>query len=175
MHVLLHVLTVITLCVIAWQDLHSRAVIWLLFPLLAGLGVGVAFLELGSFPLLGQYVAINCGFLLLQFAVLRTWFFIRKKDGRGFVDHVIGKGDLFFLLASACFFSPVNFILFYLFSLLFSLVLYLLASRWPGSGSRWSTVPLAGLQAGFLLLCLPVHLLLKLPLTDDSWITLKLL
>jgi Flp pilus assembly protein protease CpaA len=185
MSLTLFLLTVVTLSFIALQDFRSRAVSWFLFPLLAVCGVSMALIEGNALSSLGQYMAINSAFLLMQFAVLKGWFLLRAKrgipltgHGKGptpFVDHAIGKGDIFFLLAAGCFFSPVNFIFFYLSSLLFALIAYLLVRYRPTRKPRWSTVPLAGLQAGFLLLCLPLHLLLRLPLTDDSWITLKLL
>jgi len=174
----LFLLTVVTLSFIAFQDFRSRAVSWFLFPLLAACGVLLALTEGNALSLLGQYMAINSAFLLLQFAVLKGWFLLRAGRGKEqtpFVDHAIGKGDIFFLLAAGCFFSPVNFIFFYLSSLLFALIVYLVVRYWPARKSHWSTVPLAGLQAGFLLLCLPLHLLLRLSLTDDNWITLKLL
>jgi hypothetical protein len=174
MPVLLLLLTAITLSFIAYQDFRSRAVTWFFFPLLALWGAGLAFSELRSMPLLGRYVAINCGFLVVQLVVLRLWYYIRQKEKRPFIDHAIGKGDIFFLLAAGCFFSPVNFLLFYLLSLFFSLIAYLTLRLWPAVASRAPTVPLAGLQAAFLLLCLPIHLLLNLPFTDDSWITMKL-
>ena len=164
MPLFLFLLTAVTLSFIAWQDFRSRAVTWMLFPLLAGCGLGLTYRELDSLSVQAGYGAINSAFLLLQFALLRVWFFVRKKGKVPFIDHVIGKGDLFFLLAAGLFFSPVNFICFYLLSLLLALLWF-----------RAATIPLAGLQAGFLLLCLSAHLLLKWPLTDDTWITLKLI
>jgi hypothetical protein len=174
MPVLLLLLTVVTLSFIAYQDFHSRAVTWFFFPLLGLCGVGLAYIELRSIPLLGRYIAINCGFLLLQLVILRLWFYFRKKERTAFIDHAIGKGDILFLLAAGCFFSPVNFFLFYLLSLVFSLIAYLTLRLWPAIAPKSPTVPLAGLQAACLLLCLPLHLLLNLPFTDDSWITMKL-
>ena len=178
MPLLLFLLTVVTLFIIAVQDFRSRTVSWFLFPLLEVCGFLLAIVESKSLFLAGRYLTINSIFLLLQFAVLKGWFMLRAKRGVGptpFVDHVIGKGDIFFLLASGCFFSPVNFIFFYLSSLLFALAVYLLVRCWPTRKTRWSTVPLAGLQAGFLFLYLPLHFLLRIPFTDDNWITLKLL
>jgi hypothetical protein len=174
MPALLLLLTGITLFLIAWQDFGSRAVSWFLFPLLAICGLGLAFIELRSLGLALQYVIFNDGFLLLQFVVLKAWLVLRRKGRSALIDHAIGKGDIFFLLAAGCFFSPFNFILFYLLSLLFALVIYLAVRSWPIFAARSSTVPLAGLQAGFLLICLPLHLLFKQPLTNDNWMILKL-
>ena len=174
MAALLLLLTGITLSLIALQDFRSRAVSGFLFPLLAVCGLGLAIIELRSVWLAMQYILFNGGFLLLQFVLLKAWFVLRKKGKSVLIDHAIGRGDIFFLLAAGCFFSPFNFILFYLLSLLFALAIALAVRGWPVLAARWSTIPLAGLQAGFLLICLSLHLLLKQPLTNDNWMIPKL-
>jgi hypothetical protein len=151
MFILILLLTGAILSIIAYQDLKTRSVSWFLFPLLAASGAGLAFSELQSPGLLLLYTAINGLFLLLQFALLKMWLFIKNRRNTVLIDHAIGKGDLLFLLATCCFFPPVNFILFYLLSLVFSLLLYLLIRRWPAVSGNFTTVPLAGLQAGFLI------------------------
>lgn len=174
MAVFLFLLTATTLSFIAWQDFRSRAVTWFLFPLLAGCGVALAFRETASISQQAKNILFNSGFLLLQFAALKAWFLLRKSR-TPLIDHAIGKGDLFFLLAAGCFFSPINFILFYLSSLLFALLSFLVMRVLPARTGRPSTIPLAGLQAGLLLLCLTMPLLMQLQLTDDQWIVQKLL
>ncbi len=164
----------IILFAIAYQDLKTRSVSWYLFPLLALSGGALTFSELRSPGLLLYYIAINCGFLVLQYLLLKLWLFLRNGRNTTVIDHSIGKGDLLFLLATCCFFSPVNFILFYMLSLLFSLLLYIFIRRWHFFSGDFKTVPLAGLQAGFLILVLPLYDILKHPLTDDIWILPKL-
>jgi hypothetical protein len=173
MQLSIFLLTCITLFAIAYQDFTTRAVNWIFFPILAIAGSGLAFAAIGSFRSLLVYVSINFSFLLLQFCLLKAWFFFKRGRGTPLIDHSIGRGDIFFLLATCFFFSPVNFILFYLFSLIFSLLLYMIFRRPAVAGSP-STIPLAGLQAGFLFVLLTVDNLLKYSLTSDQWMILKL-
>ena len=174
MPALIYLLTAGVLCLIALQDFRSRAVTWFFFPAVAICGTGLALSELKSAALFGRYAAINLGFLLLQLGLLWIWFVVRKKRTTSLIDQAIGKGDLLFWVAAGCFFSPVNYILYYLLSLIFALLVHLVFQTWV-SIRRFPTVPLAGYQAVFLAVWLSLHLLLHIPLTDDHWITTKLL
>src|ERR1700722_15213210 len=159
---------ILVLLLIARQDLADRSVSWFLFPLLAALGAGLCWMELRSASTLVLNILINAVFLALQFGLLKCWF--RWRTGKvAFIDHAIGKGDLFFLLASCCFFSPANFILFYLLSLLFSLLLHLTLGKWPVVYGKHGNVPLAGLQAACLLLTLAIFAVKGIPTTVDLW------
>ncbi len=173
MHISFLLPTVIVLLLIIRQDLSSRSVSWPLFPLLAVLGIALSWLELRSAAAILKNIGLNAGFLLLQFGLLRLWF--RMRTGKGaIIDHAIGKGDLFFLLDACCFFSPLNFILFYLLSLLISLLLHFVLRSRPAFYGYQGNVPLAGLQAGCLLLALAVCAIGSIPLTDELWKPLNL-
>jgi membrane protein CcdC involved in cytochrome C biogenesis len=79
-------------------------------------------------------------------------------------DEQIGIGDIAFLITIAFLFSPVNFILFLLLSLTFSL-LFVMTSRFI-LPNKFKTIPLAGLQAVFLL-----GLLITILLVNKNWNT----
>ena len=143
-------LAVICLAMIAWEDFAERQVHWSYFPILAGAGGVHTFQALHSMGKLAMYAGCNLAFLIIQFLLFRSYFLIRKTAMVSIIDRKIGWGDIFFLLAAAFFFSPMNFIWFYLYSLLFSLMVSLLWSRYKRSAFR--SIPLAGLQSVFLLL-----------------------
>lgn len=166
MPTILLLLTIAILLIIARQDLSTRSVTWFLFPLLAVSGMGFAWLELHSVQTLLINIGINTLFLLLQFGLLKLWFLIRTGR-RAFLDHAIGKGDLFFMLAAGCFFSPVNFVLFHLSSLVLSLLIHLIFRNLPRLYGNAGNIPLAGLQAACLILVLAICTVRSIPATGD--------
>jgi hypothetical protein len=143
-------LAIMCLVMIAWEDFAERQVHWSYFPILAGAGGVHAYEELHSMEKLAMYAGCNLAFLMIQFLLLKSYFFIRQTAMVSIIDRKIGWGDILFLLAAAFFFSPLNFIWFYLSSLLFSLMVSLLWSTYRRSALR--SIPLAGLQSVFLLL-----------------------
>jgi hypothetical protein len=143
-------LAIMCLVMIAWEDFAERQVHWSYFPILAGAGGVHAYEELHSMEKLAMYAGCNLAFLMIQFLLLKSYFFIRQTAMVSIIDRKIGWGDILFLLAAAFFFSPLNFIWFYLSSLLFSLLVSLLWSTYRRSALR--SIPLAGLQSVFLLL-----------------------
>lgn len=147
-------LAVICLVMIAWEDFAERQVHWSYFPILAGAAGVHTYEELHLMQKLAVYAGCNLAFLIIQFLLLRSYFFIRKTAMVSIIDRKIGWGDILFLLAAAFFFSPMNFISFYLYSLLFSLGVSLLWSTYKRSA--FGSIPLAGLQSVFLLLYISI-------------------
>ena len=159
----------ISLLMIVYQDYRFRAVHWILFPLLAlgGIGMGVA-----GQPVVKMLTNMgsNLAFLGLQLALLKGYFLLRRKGKEPLLDTKIGLGDILFLAAACIFFSPLNFIGFYILSLLFAI-----GSWFSMGGLRKTLIPLAGLQAFFLLVCLFVGWWSKYSLLDDDWLLLKIM
>jgi len=143
-------LAIVCLVMVAWEDFAERQVHCSYFPILAGAGVVHTFEELHSMGRLAMYAGCNLAFLIIQFLLLKGYFFIRQTAMVSIIDRKIGWGDILFLLAAAFFFSPLNFIWFYLYGLLFSLLVSLLWRTYSRSAFR--SIPLAGLQSVFLLL-----------------------
>jgi hypothetical protein len=147
-------LAIMCLVMIAWEDFAERQIHWSYFPILAGAGGVHAYEELHSMGKLAMYAGCNLAFLMIQFLLLKGYFFIRQTAMVPIIDRKIGWGDILFLLAAAFFFSPLNFIWFYLSCLLFSLMVSLLWSTYRKSAFR--SIPLAGMQSIFLLLFIGV-------------------
>ena len=176
---------------IAYQDFMCRSVSWIFFPLLAVAGMLHTFEGLHSWRQSFFFAGCNAAFLAIQLTVLMGYFFVRGRmvGGRGIrhvIDHQIGLGDILFLVAACFFFSPVNFISFYVYSLLLSLAIAMvrmLVKRgggrsgrevgWKGRKAEWS-IPLAGLQAVFLLLFFGAGALLHYSPLSDDWLLAKI-
>src|SRR5580693_9019299 len=125
----LTILVAITLSMIAYQDCRSRSVYWWCFPVLAIGGLIMSLIKLGAPVLFFQYLFMNLFFLTLQLAVLKVYFVLRHRKNAAMINKKIGSGDLLFLAAVSFFFSPVNFLVFYLCSLLFTIVVCWMYNR----------------------------------------------
>ena len=172
MYYFIFAISAITLSMIAYQDFRSRSVYWFYFPLLTISGIILGFLELKSNLQLFQYAFFNVFFLAMQLFFLKVYFFLRHKKIVKIVDKKMGLGDILFLIAACFFFSPFNFIVFYISSLLFSIIYYALYKVIKGSSLK--TLPLAGLQALFLFICFGVRFLFKYSMLNDNWLIDKL-
>jgi hypothetical protein len=165
--------TIIILLVIAYQDYDSRSVQWIYFPLLGVAGVTMSYINLHSIYWLVANFLFNVFFLALQFAVLKIYFIVKNKDDKTILNKKIGTGDILFLLAACFFFSPVNFIAFYLCSLLFIVIVYLIGNLFKNRLTKTS-IPMAGLQSIFLIGCMLFAISVKYSLVNDNWLILKL-
>lgn len=107
---------------------------------------------------------INFGIIILNYGILTLYFSIRNGKVINIKNEHLGIGDIAFLLAAALIFSPFNFICFLLTSLLFALAFTLFARLlFP---NKFSTIPLAGLQALFL-----AFILLTIFFNNRNWET----
>lgn len=153
---------------ICYQDMRYRAVYWICFPMLS-----VLFLFLKQ-----NYVGIgdslmDTGYSLLFFGVqlflLWAYFALKNKKPVDLTKDYLGLGDILFLLAIAFYLSPVNYVLFYVASLIVVLIYTLVQQSILKKENL--QIPLAGLQAlmlGIVLIISIVHPGLKL--YSDFWI-----
>ena len=132
--------------IVAFQDFKTRSVYWFVFPLLFISAVLFNYEEYCS--LLVKEFLFNQFFVIFQFALISIYFALKHKKMVNITHSYIGWGDILFLLSIAPLFCLSNYIIFYVFSLLFALIfyyIYFIFSNSPGS------IPLAGLQALFLI------------------------
>jgi len=145
---------------ILYQDLKVRSVTILLFAALAILGAGYNIL---TTPDISEYFVnslINFAFLLLQFLLLKLYYFLRSKQDIVLLNKMIGPGDVLFLCGAVLFFNPFNFILFYCSSLLFALLIHFCLLHFTRNKKGYDkTVPLAGLQAFYLFIYMTIDIL----------------
>lgn len=173
MHLAAISLIALTLLVIAYQDYTTRMVHWVSFPLLAAGGILVGAWELSSLSHLLRYAFLNLLFLALQFILLKGYYLARHRKNQLIIDKKIGLGDILFLSAAAFFFSPLNFIFFYVLSLVLSLLFWSLRNLVRRSAD--ASIPLAGYQASFLLLAVVFSVITGFPILNDSWAMSKIL
>jgi hypothetical protein len=168
------ILIVLILSAIFFQDLKSRSVYWFWFPLLMVLFIAAAY-GLHHKPM-NEILAsslTNMGFILLQLLLVSLYFSIKNKRLINITKDLLGWGDVLFLLSIAFYLSLLNYILFYIFSLLAVLLLWLISLLFH---KKHEQIPLAGLQAILFIVCLGMDWLgPQRDLTNDYWLTHYLL
>ena len=141
MIILAKIALIIILLWIAYQDIKPREVYWFLFPAVAIFG-GLLFYAVDSVGLQGYSVLINL--MVITMFLLIIHFYVKLKMGASLIS-VIGLGDVLLFIALGCSFTSMAFILTFVFSLIFALVLHLYLSK----KQHFQTVPLAGYMSIF--------------------------
>lgn len=136
----LKLILLIVFALVLYQDFKNRLVYWFLYPIIGILAFAI---QLHNLPL--SIALTNLGgnliFVVLILAVSMIYARFRKLD----LKNTIGIGDILFFLFIAGTFSIVSFLVLFVFSLLFSLILHLVLSN----KKEQSTVPLAGYMSLF--------------------------
>ena len=142
--------------VIAFQDFRDRAVQWFLFPIL-GIVLGVLHLQYSSLELFLLFSLTN---ILLVSGVLIVLFLYTKQIMKSkFLNVSFGLGDALFFYALSLGFPTITFVLLFVGSILFSLLLFLFLKKTKGI----NTVPLAGLMGLFLIGVFVINLWPNMP------------
>ncbi len=125
-----------------FQDHKDRNVYWFLYPIIGVLVFALQMQSTAIYPSL-----INTGFNLafISLLLLVCYLYARLKLKRPFLKEVFGLGDLLFFVFIAFSFSIVSFLILFVFSLLFSLLLHF-AMKYRQTEK---TVPLAGYMSLF--------------------------
>lgn len=136
---LLSLLIIFVLASIAYQDLKERQVYLILFPLLGVLMGLKHFLNSSLEPFL---YAIGINLLIIAFMMLTIYLYSRLKLNQKLFK-VFGIGDLLMFICISLAFSSLSFIIIFVASLIFSLLLHMVLRS-------VKTVPLAGYMSLFL-------------------------
>ncbi|MFC7526926.1 prepilin peptidase [Parapedobacter sp. GCM10030251] len=137
-------LVIAVLAAIAWQDFKYRAIYTWMFPAAVAL-VTVQSIMLHTFSFTA--VGINLLIIALQLALLNLLMYWRKGEWLMEGEQWMGWGDVAFFAVLIFCFSPVNFVVFYLTSLLLVLIGSLAIMV---AGYKVGRIPLAGGQAALL-------------------------
>ncbi|CAN5433786.1 general secretion pathway protein [soil metagenome] len=169
----LKVFILITLLLIFIQDWKNRAVFWFFFPLLAVSLFFLNYLTHTGTEGIWQPSLINIGFLTIQLLLVTAYFSIKAKRPVNITRNLLGLGDILFLWSIAFYLSVLNFLFFYIASLvcvlLFWMFYQLIASK------KDKQIPLAGIQALLFTVLLAIDWwFLNVHLNDDMWL-LKLI
>jgi hypothetical protein len=160
---ILHILLMVLLIAIAWQDYKYRGVSWFIFPLLLSIAVFDLWIcnKLAFFlPLLG----INISFILMLLFSVTVYFSIKNRKAVNIADTYLGWGDILFFVLLGVMLSPLNFMLFLVTSLLLILILVSVYRKIA------QNIPLAGIQASLLFMVLLAREFgFDIDLLDDYW------
>lgn len=142
------------LAVVLFQDLKQRQISWFLIPLLL-----VSFLAQGLFQIpaneLMRYTMFNIGFVVVQLVILTAYISIKNKRLVNIINSYLGIGDVLFIATVAAAFSPLNFIIFYIAALLFTLLVFVVVNLLTKNFSK--EIPLAGAMAAVMIALILVN------------------
>jgi hypothetical protein len=108
---------------------------------------------------------VNLIILAVQFALTWLYFVFIRKQRKNFIDRSIGLGDIIFYIPVLFLFSPLNFLIIHIASLLFVLAVFAL---YTATVKRTRTIPLAGGVSVFLLIVLAAAWLHKPAILYDD-------
>ncbi|MBW4890137.1 hypothetical protein KXQ82_10440 [Mucilaginibacter sp. HMF5004] len=115
----------------------------------------------------GEITLMNAGFLILQLLLVSVYFSVKNKRWINITNELLGWGDILLLLSITCYFSILNYIFFYVFSLIAVVCIIIIRAL---INRRYEQIPLAGLQACILCVCLGVSWYYKINIANDEWI-----
>lgn len=140
----------VALMAITIED-FSRRMIWSgWIPILIGIGSALALSEITVYQFLTNS-CLNLGFVVLQLLLVTGYFSIRTGRWMNITKEHLGIGDVLFFVPLCLFFSPINFITFYVLSMATVLIGYLLVKSF--FLRNMTSIPLAG-GISILLICL---------------------
>lgn len=130
--------------VIAFQDIKARQVYWFLFPFVGVLS-GILYFNNTLPELFFNTVILNLCFVFILLVAMLSY--TRMKLKAGFFK-AIGLGDILLFLGLSFSFSTISFLVLFIGSLCFSLVMHLVFRK----KSALATIPLAGYMGIFFSL-----------------------
>nr|WP_320022264.1 hypothetical protein [uncultured Draconibacterium sp.] len=164
-------LTLISLIAIACQDFSSRSVYWWWFIVLF---VGAITHTISKHPdgFSWTNILVNVCLVLLVSAAAALYYFVRYKGSAfGKLKNSIGLGDFAMLPTLVLVFSPVNFLLFFIATIVISIIGSVITVALTKKNTN---IPLAGYWAVSLLFCVIGSSFSNINLYNDSWIYLWL-
>ena len=161
---LLDIIIILVLLSIVWQDFKSYVLYWFIPPVL------IVLFFLRSWQMTGlnleiQYIGINLLFVVLQVSIVYMYYVLKNRKLIPMIDKYIGWGDILFLVCLSFAFSPLNFIFFYIISLIIILIIY---GSWYMFNGSLRKIPLAGMQALLLLISIISGNLLHFSFYNDK-------
>jgi len=131
------------LMLIAYQDIKDREVYAFIFPVLA---IGLGMLHYFNVYPVQFFMATGINLIVVLMILGILYVYTRLRIKKPFFKEVFGLGDALFFVALALGFPTVTFVVILVFSLLFSLLTWIVFKR----SVVHSTIPLAGYMSIFL-------------------------
>lgn len=105
---------ILPLIPIIYEDFRYRAIHWIWLVILSVLAICLGSINTG-------FVLTNLSFVLFQLVVLSLYFSIKNRELTNIVNQYLGIGDILYFIPLCLLFSPINFIGFFVTSLIISL------------------------------------------------------
>lgn len=140
MRLFLIILLLVFLMLIFFQDIKLRK-IHALLPL-AIFGISI-YLTLLVFKTTYHIVLFNAGLFVITFIIMVGYMKIKRKINENPFMSYFGMGDFLYFLSISPLFSSISYLLYFIFSLLFSLLIFIFFIQKNGK----ETIPLAGLSS----------------------------
>lgn len=150
MNYIIDLLIIVTLGYIVYQDIKLRKISWVILPVLF-IVTAVSGLFFNDLQELSYFFLINLGFIAFQMLCLTLYFSIKHRSFTNIINKYIGIGDLLFFTVICAMFSPVNFIAFYLSSIILITIIslgYVTIKK-----NSKIEIPFAGAMAVILICC----------------------
>lgn len=146
----------IVLGLITFQDIREKKVSWILFPI-----TGLLFFVLYNDKTIIQYsyVFLIINIILTTSILAIVFLYTRIVRGMKFLNVSFGLGDVLFFYAFAFGFPTVTFLILFVLSIIFSLLVSLTQKK----ENTANGIPLAGLMSLFLVFVLSIDFLPNLP------------
>ena len=153
---LLYLLIVVLLGLIFWEDFKFRLVNVLYFVGLAFIGTCVFFVQNKIF----SNVLYSLLFLILNLFFIKLYTVFRFKDGKESLFKIpdLAEGDIIFFLVIIPLFSFLNYVIFFISGLIFSLLIHFFVKAFIDDRN---TIPLAGYLALYLIIVILSSLLVE--------------
>ena len=155
MQAIVIILCMAALIVVAFQDFRERMISWYLVPLLFALFAWNALFNT-SFRDVATGFLVNLAFTAFQLLILTIYFSIKSRKPVNIINSWLGIGDVLLLAVLCVAFSPINYLIFYIASLLITIagfIIYKVLFK-----GRSATIPLAGAMALVMIACLVYQL-----------------
>jgi hypothetical protein len=127
---------------IFFQDFKDRKVLWFLYPLV---GILVLILQIQKVNLYSTLVNVGCNLSFVLILLFVCNLYAKLKLKKPFLSEVFGLGDVLFFIFISFSFSTISFLILFVFSLFFSLILH----QFLKNNHPEETVPLAGYMSLF--------------------------
>lgn len=143
MDITLNITLAIVLSIVVYQDLKMRLIHLVLPIMILSLGIVIKWTTI-NWADLGLCLA----FLALNFLVMALYFSFKNRKFINPFQDIVGWGDALFLIAVVPFFSPRDYIIFFVLGMIFSLIVHaIIRLLFPVEKS----IPLAGYLSLFIL------------------------
>ncbi len=157
MEILVAILFISLLSVIVYQDFKNRAISWILIPFLCAVGLFNGWFTIGWSTFIA-YLSINLSIVFINLFGVTLFISLKDKKFKNIIDSYLGLGDILFFVVLTTIFSPINFVVFFLGSMLLCTTIY--GSIQLANKQKQRLIPLAGAMSVILIITLVVQLVI---------------